>query len=126
MLQREMVRLVYIRSGYCSVLRLAQTIDETYTAYISADVVSRIMRTGNVAAHRTRRRPTGGRTIHRRALRRAADVRGRVRVGAGPRRGRASMTDSRAPAWSERYEMVVGLEVHVHLKTNTKIFCRCS
>ena len=36
------------------------------------------------------------------------------------------MTESRAPAWSERYEMVVGLEVHVHLKTNTKIFCRCS
>jgi aspartyl-tRNA(Asn)/glutamyl-tRNA(Gln) amidotransferase subunit B len=25
-----------------------------------------------------------------------------------------------------RYEMVVGLEVHVHLKTATKIFCRCS
>jgi aspartyl-tRNA(Asn)/glutamyl-tRNA(Gln) amidotransferase subunit B len=28
--------------------------------------------------------------------------------------------------WSDRYEMVVGLEVHVHLKTETKIFCRCS
>ncbi len=28
--------------------------------------------------------------------------------------------------WEERYEMVVGLEVHVHLKTATKIFCRCS
>ena len=27
---------------------------------------------------------------------------------------------------AERYEMVVGLEVHVHLKTRTKIFCRCS
>ena len=26
----------------------------------------------------------------------------------------------------KRYEMVVGLEVHVHLKTATKIFCRCS
>src|SRR6185436_2132708 len=26
----------------------------------------------------------------------------------------------------ERYEMVVGLEVHVHLKTATKIFCGCS
>ena len=25
-----------------------------------------------------------------------------------------------------RYEMVVGLEVHVHLKTKTKIFCACS
>jgi aspartyl-tRNA(Asn)/glutamyl-tRNA(Gln) amidotransferase subunit B len=36
------------------------------------------------------------------------------------------MTESRVQAWSERYEMVVGLEVHVHLKTATKIFCRCS
>ncbi|MCX5766615.1 MAG: Asp-tRNA(Asn)/Glu-tRNA(Gln) amidotransferase subunit GatB [Gemmatimonadetes bacterium] len=27
---------------------------------------------------------------------------------------------------AHRYEMVVGLEVHVHLKTRTKIFCRCS
>ncbi|NBW65920.1 Asp-tRNA(Asn)/Glu-tRNA(Gln) amidotransferase subunit GatB [bacterium] len=26
----------------------------------------------------------------------------------------------------ERYEMVIGLEVHVQLKTNTKAFCRCS
>jgi len=26
----------------------------------------------------------------------------------------------------ERYEMVVGLEVHVHLKTRTKAFCGCS
>ena len=24
------------------------------------------------------------------------------------------------------YEMVIGLEVHVELKTNTKIFCRCA
>jgi aspartyl-tRNA(Asn)/glutamyl-tRNA(Gln) amidotransferase subunit B len=31
-----------------------------------------------------------------------------------------------AQEWRERYEMVVGLEVHVHLKTETKIFCRCS
>jgi aspartyl-tRNA(Asn)/glutamyl-tRNA(Gln) amidotransferase subunit B len=28
--------------------------------------------------------------------------------------------------WAGRYEMVVGLEVHVQLKTATKIFCRCS
>ncbi|MGH7622286.1 MAG: Asp-tRNA(Asn)/Glu-tRNA(Gln) amidotransferase subunit GatB, partial [Gemmatimonadaceae bacterium] len=27
---------------------------------------------------------------------------------------------------SERYEMVVGLEVHVQLATDTKIFCRCA
>jgi aspartyl-tRNA(Asn)/glutamyl-tRNA(Gln) amidotransferase subunit B len=31
-----------------------------------------------------------------------------------------------AAQWSEKYEMVVGLEVHVHLKTATKIFCGCS
>ncbi len=28
--------------------------------------------------------------------------------------------------WATKYEMVVGLEVHVQLKTATKIFCRCS
>ncbi len=28
--------------------------------------------------------------------------------------------------WKDKFEMVVGLEVHVHLKTATKIFCRCS
>ncbi len=31
-----------------------------------------------------------------------------------------------APSWHDRYEMVVGLEVHVQLKTATKIFCPCS
>lgn len=30
------------------------------------------------------------------------------------------------PSLTGRYEMVVGLEVHVHLDTATKIFCRCS
>jgi len=28
--------------------------------------------------------------------------------------------------WSEKYEMVVGLEVHVQLKTRSKAFCGCS
>jgi aspartyl-tRNA(Asn)/glutamyl-tRNA(Gln) amidotransferase subunit B len=31
-----------------------------------------------------------------------------------------------AQPWSDRYEMVVGLEVHVQLKTRTKAFCNCS
>ena len=35
------------------------------------------------------------------------------------------MSDA-AQRWHDKYEMVVGLEVHVHLKTATKIFCRCS
>jgi aspartyl-tRNA(Asn)/glutamyl-tRNA(Gln) amidotransferase subunit B len=36
------------------------------------------------------------------------------------------MTMPSPAAVAERFEMVVGLEVHVHLKTATKIFCRCS
>src|SRR6266550_7982290 len=32
----------------------------------------------------------------------------------------------RDPRERERYEMVVGLEVHVQLKTKTKAFCGCS
>jgi aspartyl-tRNA(Asn)/glutamyl-tRNA(Gln) amidotransferase subunit B len=36
------------------------------------------------------------------------------------------MSDSPAARWREKYEMVVGHEVHVHLKTATKIFCGCS
>ncbi len=33
------------------------------------------------------------------------------------------MADNR---FSEKYEMVVGLEVHAELRTNTKVFCRCA
>ena len=36
------------------------------------------------------------------------------------------MTDAAFAAFAERYEMVVGLEVHVQLKTVTKAFCSCS
>lgn len=36
------------------------------------------------------------------------------------------MTAAAARPVSERYEMVVGLEVHVQLKTRTKAFCNCS
>ena len=36
------------------------------------------------------------------------------------------MTGAPFAAFSERYEMVVGLEVHVQLKTATKAFCGCS
>jgi aspartyl-tRNA(Asn)/glutamyl-tRNA(Gln) amidotransferase subunit B len=27
--------------------------------------------------------------------------------------------------WSERYEPVIGLEIHVQLRTRTKMFCGC-
>ena len=36
------------------------------------------------------------------------------------------MTPAVAPTVRDRYEMVVGLEVHVQLKTRTKAFCNCS
>ena len=36
------------------------------------------------------------------------------------------MSDSAVMTLAERYEMVVGLEVHVQLKTRTKAFCNCS
>jgi aspartyl-tRNA(Asn)/glutamyl-tRNA(Gln) amidotransferase subunit B len=36
------------------------------------------------------------------------------------------MTDSAFAKFAKRYEMVVGLEVHVQLKTVTKAFCSCS
>ena len=36
------------------------------------------------------------------------------------------MNDTRLEAWRAQYQMVVGLEVHVQLKTRTKIFCACS
>jgi aspartyl-tRNA(Asn)/glutamyl-tRNA(Gln) amidotransferase subunit B len=36
------------------------------------------------------------------------------------------MSQAAIDRWREKYEMVVGLEVHVHLKTRTKIFCNCS
>jgi aspartyl-tRNA(Asn)/glutamyl-tRNA(Gln) amidotransferase subunit B len=34
--------------------------------------------------------------------------------------------ESRAPKAESKYEMVVGLEVHVQLKTSTKAFCSCA
>jgi aspartyl-tRNA(Asn)/glutamyl-tRNA(Gln) amidotransferase subunit B len=36
------------------------------------------------------------------------------------------MTATETRAIAEKFEMVVGLEVHVQLKTTTKAFCRCS
>src|SRR5205814_1687054 len=47
------------------------------------------------------------------------NVQSRVRARGVARRGGASVS-------RERYEMVVGLEVHVQLKTRTKAFCGCS
>ena len=36
------------------------------------------------------------------------------------------MTATAAPSAHPKYEMVVGLEVHVQLRTRTKLFCNCS
>src|SRR5206468_3552178 len=62
-------------------------------------------------------RAAGGGTAHRPVLRGRADAggRGRDRAGGGRRRGGTLMS----------WETVVGLEVHVQLSTNTKMFCGC-
>src|SRR5213595_210330 len=39
-----------------------------------------------------------------------------------PRSGKRRRSSMTAPEW----ELVCGLEVHVHLKTRTKMFCRCA
>ena len=76
-------------------------------------------------ADRPRRRTACRRSVHRDALRRAPDVRCRLRARARARTRGAPMTATSAPR-PNGYEMVVGLEVHVQLKTATKIFCPCS
>src|ERR1019366_341650 len=77
---------------------------------------------GDVGADRARGRPPRRRPDHRQALRRGHDVPGRVYARGSARRGGAEVSE----AYGVRYEMVVGLEVHVQLKTRTKAFCSCS
>ena len=74
---------------------------------------------GDVDADRSIQRSSGRRADHGRSFRRAEDVSRCLRAGAGARRGGAPMS-------ADAYEMVVGLEVHVQLKTRTKAFCGCS
>src|SRR5207253_3685718 len=66
------------------------------------------------------------------ALRGTTDARGGVRARASAWRRGPSMSSATAGALSgsaasahHRYEMVVGLEVHVQLATRTKAFCNC-
>src|SRR4030095_5006126 len=68
--------------------------------------------------------PAGRRPGDGPPLRRGGPVPRRVCDRARVRRGRPPMSASvAAPA---KYEMVVGLEVHVQLRTRTKLFCNCS
>src|SRR5262249_8643674 len=83
---------------------------------------------GDVAADRAGRRASDRWAAHCPAVRGAKNVCGGVRArGSAWCRG-ASMrgADGELRAVTRDYEMVVGLEVHVQLKTATKIFCRCS
>src|SRR5262249_35234844 len=85
-------------------------------------------RAGDVAADRADRRPSRGGPTHRPAFRGASHVRRRVRAraGAGRMSGERRRASAELQTARDGYEMVVGLEVHVQLKTATKIFCRCS
>ena len=80
---------------------------------------------GDVRADRSRGWAAGRRPVHRESFRRADDVRRGLCARTRARSGGAPMSDA-SQRWHDQFEMVVGLEVHVHLKTATKIFCRCS
>ena len=45
---------------------------------------------------------------------------------AGVARGKLGMSDYRIQVGSGEWEMVVGLEIHAQLATDSKIFCSCS
>src|SRR5439155_25143933 len=69
---------------------------------------------------RTARRPAADRP----AVRREPALPGRARARAGDRVQHRSGAAS-LKAVNADWEAVVGLEIHVHLKTRTKMFCRC-
>ena len=72
-------------------------------------------------------RAAGRRAVPRRALRRG-DACSPPRTRSSARSARRRTHDAPPPIAPllERWEMVVGLEVHVQLKTRTKAFCGCS
>ena len=79
---------------------------------------------GDVAADRPRRRAAGRRPAHASHF----DERQMFVAAYALERALAPerLTDVQRTGAHDRYEMVVGLEVHVQLKTATKIFCGCS
>src|SRR5690606_36054749 len=82
-----------------------------------------------VGAGRNVGRAAGGRAAHRSPLRGRQDVPRRLRTRERARRQagcRMSTRTAVADPVTARYEMVVGLEVHVQLRTRTKAFCKCS
>ena len=127
------------------IIREHAAVFERFDLIVSADVAD-----GRVPDRRARRRPAGDvrvrpaddPLVHRRAARGSRSRAGSPRAcrsacsssGRSSPRTRSSAPATRSSVRSVRlrpgavemsWEPVIGLEIHVHLKTRTKMFCRC-
>ena len=110
--------------------RIGERVDDPLAMYVS-DVLTVPVEpggpAGDLAPLRPLRGPAGGLPAGRPGVRREPDPGRRACAGAGAglrsapagRRGGAGMSGN------DRWEPVIGLEIHVQLDTDSKMFCRC-